>query len=66
MFYNRTREKARLARALARDRRQFIVLYGRRRCGKSTLLRHVSKPGDIYFLATQSDKSIQIEQLALR
>jgi hypothetical protein len=64
MFYNRIQEKARLARALSRDRRQFMVLYGRRRCGKSTLLREVSRPDDIYFLATQTDKAIQIAQLA--
>ena len=66
MFYDRRAEKARLTSALQRARRQFVVLYGRRRCGKSTLLRNVLRPTDVYFLATQTDRSLQVSQLAER
>jgi AAA+ ATPase superfamily predicted ATPase len=47
MFVNREKEKIRLGRALAKDQTQLIVLYGRRRCGKSTLLREVLKSGSV-------------------
>jgi len=62
-FYNRTTEKKRLRRALSRERRQLIVVYGRRRCGKSTLLRQFSGDQHSYFLASQSDAAFQRQQL---
>ncbi|MEM6396654.1 MAG: ATP-binding protein [Bacteroidota bacterium] len=58
-FYNRQGEIAVLDRALARPRPQFIVLYGRRRCGKSTLLQHIANEGDCYSLAIQGEASLQ-------
>lgn len=64
MFYNRQEESARLNRAISRERRQLIVVYGRRRCGKSRLLREHVRPGDVYYLASQSERAIQIGQLA--
>ncbi|OAV44027.1 ATP-binding protein [Lewinella sp. 4G2] len=60
MFYNRTQEIERLTRALARERKQFIVLYGRRRCGKSTLLRKFLGAKDVYYLASQSEQTLQL------
>ena len=48
-FYNREREISRIRSALDRDRHQFIVVYGRRRCGKSTLLTEkILGPNDVY------------------
>ena len=64
MFYNRVQETTSLRRALSRKRKQFIVLYGRRRCGKSTLLRKVSGKGDVYFLSSQANQNLQREALA--
>jgi uncharacterized protein len=39
MFLNREKEIARIGGALKNIRPQLIVVYGRRRCGKSTLLQ---------------------------
>ncbi len=63
-FLNRTREIAKLNRALSSSGPAFIVIYGRRRCGKSTLLQHVSKKNDIYFLADMQEVPLQIKSLA--
>ena len=59
MFYNRHVEIAQLRIALERERAQFVVLYGRRRCGKSTLLRRVIDERDAYYLAIQGDSALQ-------
>ena len=64
-FYNRTEEIIRIKNALARPTPQFIVVYGRRRCGKSTLLRHVMKESDVYYMATQADAAIQRQQFSV-
>lgn len=58
-FYNRTSEIAVLSQAFARKRPQLIVLYGRRRCGKSTLLQHMIQDSDCYCLAVQGEASLQ-------
>ena len=63
-FLNRTREIARLTRALQSSEPAFIVLYGRRRCGKSTLLQHIASDKDIYYLADQQETPLQIKSLA--
>lgn len=63
-FLNRIREIAKLSRALDSSESAFIVIYGRRRCGKSTLLQHVSRKKDIYFLADQQEVPLQIKSLA--
>ena len=68
-FLNRAAELARLGGALARAAPQFLVMYGRRRCGKSTLLRRLSETyRTCYFLATEGDPALQrslfAEQLA--
>ena len=61
-FYNRTDELARLKTALRRKRRQLIVVYGRRRTGKSTLLRRLLGPRDVYFQASQTTSAYQMER----
>ncbi len=40
------------------------VVYGRRRCGKSTLLEHVLRSHDVYFHADQRERPLQIQALA--
>jgi len=64
-FMNRTREIIRLTRVLGSPAPSLVVIYGRRRCGKSTLLQHVAKKTDIYFLADQQEAPLQIQSLAI-
>ena len=40
------------------------VIYGRRRCGKSTLLQHAISGQDVYYLADQKEPALQIRDLA--
>ena len=63
-FLNRKREITKLTRALNSSESAFIVVYGRRRCGKSTLLQHITGKEDIYYLADQQESPLQIKSLA--
>lgn len=63
-FIDRVREQHRLVGALSSDTSAFIVLYGRRRLGKSTLIRKVLKTGDVYYEASQSETATQINMLS--
>lgn len=63
-FFNREKEKQRLSKAISGRKAKLIIIYGRRRCGKSTLIKNTLKPDDIYFIAQQSDEAIQRAQLA--
>ena len=58
-FYNRHEEQRRLTQFRSREKVGFAVLYGRRRCGKSTLLRRVMQPGDIYVAAVPGTPTLQ-------
>jgi len=52
MFVNRTRELAALEKSYATERASFIVCYGRRRVGKTELIkRFLENKSGIYFLA---------------
>ena len=65
-FLNRTRELSRLRRALSRAGDSLIVVYGRRRCGKSRLLQEALRERrHTYYLADLSDDSIQRAALAV-
>ena len=64
MFVNRSKEIKRIRTALQQEYAVLIVIYGRRRCGKSTLLKKVISENDIYFAADLREKSLQIEALA--
>ena len=55
---------ARLKAALSRGRFSLAVLYGRRRLGKSTLVKRVLTDADIYFLADRSEGAYQRVLLA--
>ncbi|MDH5380316.1 MAG: ATP-binding protein [Cyclobacteriaceae bacterium] len=63
-FLNRQNEITRLKRRLAISSACFIVVYGRRRCGKSTLLKRIIGENDLYFVAHQSDQSVLLNALA--
>lgn len=66
MFVNRIKEIKRIKTALQQGRSVLLVVYGRRRCGKSTLLKKVLSENDIYFAADLREKSLQIEAFAKR
>ena len=64
-FLDRHDEQRRLRRFLTGSGGELAVVYGRRRCGKSTLIQTVSGPDDVYFLADQRDAAQQIQALAV-
>ena len=60
-FIDRKKEFERLQKSLNREKPQFIVVYGRRRIGKSTLIKKLMdfSRGDIYFLADKTSEPSQ-------
>ncbi len=64
VFVNREKEIKRLNESLEKEKPQLIVVYGRRRCGKSTLLRHTLPQSSIYFSADKRVVYLQIASLA--
>ena len=58
-FVDRMDEAARLKDALAREKSSLVVMYGRRRLGKSTLIKRVLSDTDVYFLADRSEGQYQ-------
>lgn len=63
-FVDRIEETTRLADVLAREKASLVVIYGRRRLGKSTLVRRVLSDSDVYFLADRSEGQHQRTLLA--
>ena len=63
-FVDRIDEAARLKYALAREKSSLVVMYGRRRLGKSTLIKRVLSENDVYFLADRSEGQHQRVLLA--
>lgn len=64
MFVNRIKEEERIKNALTRSRSVLLAVYGRRRCGKSTLLKRIISEKDVYYVADMREKSLQISSLA--
>ncbi len=63
-FVDRKKEIHRLQKALESEKKRFIVIYGRRRVGKSALVKRVLKDGkDVYFEADLDEPAIQMSQL---
>lgn len=60
-FVDRIEESERLTKALVGDRTSFVAVYGRRRLGKSTLLKRVLTAKDVYYLADQTEAIHQRE-----
>ena len=63
-FVDRIDEAARLKDALAREKSSLVVMYGRMRLGKSTLIKRVLSDNDVYFLADRSESQYQRTLLA--
>ncbi len=63
-FVDRNEETARLREALGKEKSTLTIVYGRRRLGKSTLVKRVLTESDIYFLADRSEAKHQRSVLA--
>lgn len=64
-FVDRDKDRKRLESAFSRSDCQFVVVYGRRRIGKSALLKHVLHGGrDLYFLSDQTSEANQRQLFA--
>lgn len=62
-FVDRTDEQKRLRKQLDTPHPSFIVIYGRRRLGKSTLIRHVLTDKDVYYMAEKNEMAVQMTLL---
>lgn len=63
-FLDRKEEMAELRRVLnPATPPKFVVMYGRRRLGKSTLIKHVISPNDIYYMAGDLVDNVQMTML---
>lgn len=58
-FIDRQDSLKRLRNALLRTTPQFLVIYGRRRIGKSTLIKEIMQDKDVYFLSDQTNEANQ-------
>jgi len=62
-FIDRTHELERLRTRLAASVGNLIVIYGRRRLGKSTLIRRILTDGDVYYMAENNEPAMQMTLL---
>lgn len=63
-FLDRVEETAELKRVLNPEKSpKFVVIYGRRRLGKSTLIKLVLTPADVYYMAGDLVDAVQMEML---
>lgn len=63
-FLNRSKEIKRLKRSQNSDTFKLLIIYGRRRMGKTRLLQNTMQEHDIYFIADQRESPVQIRSLA--
>lgn len=63
-FVDRIKEQERLAGLLSKKEPGFAIVRGRRRVGKSTLIKRVLTESDIYFEADRTDPSTQMANLS--
>ncbi len=63
-FVDRNKELSRLKKELEADESRMVVVYGRRRIGKSTLIRKAMNDSDIYFQADETQTANQLYRLA--
>ena len=63
-FINRIQELERINHLRTNKESMLLVLYGRRRIGKTRLLQQIKNENDIHFIADQSETPLQIETFA--
>lgn len=65
MFIGRERELASLSNLFSSDRFEFVVLYGRRRVGKTALINHfIDGKKAIYFIGVESNAKQNLENFS--
>lgn len=62
-FVDRKKEIDRLSKALKSEKKRFIVMYGRRRLGKSTLIKKILTETDVYFEADLNEPLVEMKLL---
>ena len=63
-FLNRNKEIERIVHVLGSKESMLVVLYGRRRIGKTRIIQQIMKDEDIYFIADQRETPRQIASFA--
>lgn len=63
-FLDRIEERSTLRKTLNLSREVLVVIYGRRRVGKSELIKHVLTDNDIYHLSEEAQLQQQIDSFA--
>lgn len=63
-FVDREKELQRLNKVLSSDKKRFVVVYGRRRLGKSTLIKRALRENDVYYEAEKNEPGIQLSLLS--
>jgi len=63
-FVNRIQEIERINHLRTQKESMLLILYGRRRIGKTRLLQEIKTDYDIHFIADQSETPLQIEAFA--
>ncbi len=65
MFIGRGKELSELERLYQSDRFEFVVIYGRRRVGKTALINHfIDDKKSIYFMGVESNEKQNLENLS--
>ncbi|OAV43723.1 ATP-binding protein [Lewinella sp. 4G2] len=64
LFHNRFDEQRALQALGSRGKQDLAVVFGRRRCGKSTLIQRVLNGDGVYYLATKGSGALQRKALA--
>ena len=65
MFVGREKELAALNRLYASDKFEFVVMYGRRRVGKTALISHfIQNKNAIYFMGVESNSQQNLDNLS--
>ena len=59
-FVDRKKEIGRIQKRLHDEKRCFVVIYGRRRLGKSTMIRQILAENDIYYMAEKNEMTMQL------
>jgi hypothetical protein len=68
MFIDREHELNHLEEEYLKDSSRFVIIYGRRRIGKTALIENFGKNKDkfIYYLADQQTQNLQIESFKIQ
>ncbi|MDF1534718.1 MAG: ATP-binding protein, partial [Methanosarcinaceae archaeon] len=60
-FYDRKDEAKKLKTLTSLDKSTMIVIYGRRRVGKTRLVQHVFKDDSLYFFVAEKEERLLLD-----